>query len=116
MKQSIFTRTFLGLAAIVMLAISACAPPVAAHASQKVEAMVEPASAALPQEATVEFTLKTAMAEGKMVFVGVGGDIDGLVNPDLVVEPGAVVKVNLVNGDGPEHDIVFTAWRVWKDG
>ncbi len=52
----------------------------------------------------ISFTLRTAVAEGKLVFVGVGGDIDGVVNPELHVTPGAVVQVTLVNGDGAQHD------------
>jgi nitrite reductase (NO-forming) len=44
------------------------------------------------------------MADGKMVFIGVGGDLEGKVNPDLQVEPGAVVEVRLVNADGALHD------------
>lgn len=50
------------------------------------------------------FTLKTNIVDGKMVFVGVGGDIDGVTNPDLYVEPGAVIEIHLVNGDGALHD------------
>lgn len=54
----------------------------------------------------VTFTLRTAIAEGKLTFVGVGGDIDGVVNPTLEVPVGAVVQITLVNGDGALHDIV----------
>jgi nitrite reductase (NO-forming) len=52
----------------------------------------------------VSFTLRTDVAEGKLVFVGVGGEIDGLVNPQLHVEPNSVVQITLVNGDGAQHD------------
>ena len=31
------------------------------------------------------FVLKTGLADGKMVFIGVGGDLEGKVNPDLQV-------------------------------
>ncbi|RJP48692.1 MAG: hypothetical protein C4557_12500 [Anaerolineaceae bacterium] len=51
-----------------------------------------------------EFTLETAMFEGRMVFMGVGGEIDGLVNPDLNVDAGDTVRVVLVNDDGIPHD------------
>src|SRR5690606_29078712 len=38
---------------------------------------------------------------------GVGGDIDGKVNPTLMVHEGEVVQINLINGEGAEHDIVI---------
>jgi len=34
-----------------------------------------------------------------------GGEIDGIVNPDLVVHQGALVRIILVNGDGMVHDL-----------
>jgi nitrite reductase (NO-forming) len=55
----------------------------------------------------VRFRLRTALAEGKMAFVGMGGDIDGVVNPPLRVPEGAVVQVDLLNDDGIEHDVAF---------
>lgn len=59
------------------------------------------------QAPTVFFTLRTGATEGRLVYVGEGGAIDGVINPDLRVEVGDVVQVTLVNGDGAEHDIVF---------
>lgn len=70
----------------------ACAPAAAQAAAQEV---VPDAS----------FTLRTAVAEGKLVFTGVGGEIDGETNPDLRVAPGALVQVTLLNGDGAQHDL-----------
>ena len=42
-----------------------------------------------------------------MVFLGVGGAIDGQVNPVLSAAEGQVVQITLINGEGAEHDIVF---------
>jgi nitrite reductase (NO-forming) len=42
-----------------------------------------------------------------MVFIGVGGTIDGQVNPVLSAAEGQVVQLTLINGEGAEHDIVF---------
>lgn len=53
------------------------------------------------------FTLRTGIAEGRMVYLGVGGDINGAVNPRLVVHEGETVQINLINGEGAEHDIVI---------
>lgn len=57
--------------------------------------------------ADANFTLRTGIADGKMVFIGRGGAIDGKVNPDLTVHEGDLVEVTLINGEGAEHDIVF---------
>lgn len=58
-----------------------------------------------PGTPTIIFTLKTGLADGKLVFFGVGGDIEGVVNPELKVKTGDVVKITLVNGEGAEHDL-----------
>ena len=64
---------------------------------------------------TVRFRLRTELAEGKMAFVGVGGDIEGVVNPTLRVAEGDVVQVGLINGDGVEHDVVFPDFKAGTD-
>ena len=57
------------------------------------------------------FTLRTGIADGRMVYLGVGGDIDGVVNPKLVVHEGGSVQI-VVNGEGAEHDIVVDQYGV----
>jgi nitrite reductase (NO-forming) len=52
------------------------------------------------------FTLRSGIAQGRMVYLGVGGDIDGKVNPTLMVHEGEIVQINLINGEGAEHDVV----------
>ena len=61
--------------------------------------------------ADASFTLRTGIAGGKMVFIGRGGQIDGKVNPDLVVHEGQLVEITLINGEGAEHDVVFPEFR-----
>lgn len=58
----------------------------------------------LSQAVDTEFTLETSMRDAKMVFVGVGGGVDGAVNPDLHITFGEKVRIVLVNGDGIPHD------------
>ena len=53
------------------------------------------------------FTLRSGIADGRMVYIGVGGDIDEKVNPTLTVHSGEMVQINLVNGEGAEHDVVL---------
>jgi nitrite reductase (NO-forming) len=55
----------------------------------------------------LRYTLRSGIAEGRMVFIGIGGSIDGQVNPLLSAAEGQVVQVTLINGEGAEHDIVF---------
>ena len=54
-----------------------------------------------------KYTLRSGIAEGRMVYLGVGGAIDGKVNPILTAVEGQVVELTLINGEGAEHDIVF---------
>jgi len=53
------------------------------------------------------YTLRSGIADGRMVYLGVGGAIDGKVNPVLTAVEGQVVQLTLINGEGAEHDIVF---------
>jgi nitrite reductase (NO-forming) len=53
------------------------------------------------------YTLRSGIADGRMVYLGVGGTIDGQVNPVLSAAEGQTVQIILINGEGAEHDIVF---------
>lgn len=55
----------------------------------------------------IRYTLRSGIAEGRMVYIGVGGAIDGQANPVLSAAEGQVVQITLLNGEGAEHDIVF---------
>ncbi len=57
--------------------------------------------------ADAKYTLRSGIAEGRMVYIGVGGAIEGKVNPVLTAAEGQVVQLTLINGEGAEHDIVF---------
>ena len=72
-------------------------------------------SASVTPVADVTFTLKTAIHEGRMVFVGDAGAIKGEINPDLRVEEGAVVAITLINGDGAMHDIAVPEFGAQSD-
>lgn len=65
-------------------------------------------TAGTSRSVTVEFSLQTAMRDGHIVYVGSGGGIEGVVNPDLVVRPGDVVRVILTNTDGMLHDLFIS--------
>lgn len=53
------------------------------------------------------FSLRTGMVDGRMAYIGVGGAIDGLANPDLTVRAGQRVRIELINGDGATHDLAL---------
>ncbi len=55
-----------------------------------------------------EYILTTAMRDGQFVYLGVDGEINGVVNPALRAEPGERITVVLVNSGEGTHDIVFT--------
>ncbi len=87
-------------------------PPAAPAAQGPKLSKQSPAAEYTP---TVRFQLRTELAEGKLAFVGVGGAIEGVVNPTLRVAEGDVVQVGLVNGDGIEHDVVFPDFKAGTD-
>ena len=62
--------------------------------------------------APTSFTLRSGIAEGRMVYLGVGSEIDGKVNPMLIVHEGETIQINLINGEGAEHDIVVEQYAV----
>ncbi len=86
------------------------APPAAATAPKL--AKKSPAADYTP---TVRFQLRTELSEGKLAFVGVGGEIEGKVNPTLRVAEGDIVQIGLVNADGIEHDAVFPEFGAATD-
>jgi nitrite reductase (NO-forming) len=93
---------------IAYLASSATAAPAATSPP-----VATPAPPAPPQRGSVSYipdiryTLRSGIAEGRMVFIGSGGMIEGQVNPVLSAAEGQVVQITLINGEGAEHDIVF---------
>jgi nitrite reductase (NO-forming) len=111
--RSFSKRFFFVVMALVVLFASACSASTEtkvagsaaeAPAAGDLTSLVRGKNAALGQ-ASVQFTLKTGMKDGKMVFFGVGGDLEGQVNPDLLVKPGDVVEIRLIIGDGMLHDL-----------
>jgi len=97
------------------VALALCIPPAAFaqsqdHATTAQNAAASPATdsgGAVSYHSATIFTLRTGIAEGRMVYLGVGGAIDGKVNPTLMVHEGELVQINLINGEGAEHDIVL---------
>ena len=91
---------------IAVLGAGCYAPAVYAEQNQKGNVTYRP---------DVTFTLRTDIAEGKLVFIGESGAIAGKINPELKVPTGAVVQINLVNGDGAIHDIAIPEFGAKSD-
>lgn len=59
------------------------------------------------QTPTVEYTLMGQIGTQGFEFVGVGGDIDGVRNPQLTASVGDVVRVTVISSDGMAHDFAI---------
>jgi len=106
---------------IAFLAAPAAASPPGTTTAQQAPPTVatppqQPPSGAAPQSTPgtesgyvtdAKYTLRSGIAEGRMVYIGVGGAIEGKANPILTAAEGQVVELTLINGEGAEHDIVF---------
>jgi nitrite reductase (NO-forming) len=64
---------------------------------------------------TVEYTLESGLADGKMVFIGKGGGIDGQINPDLKAGLGDTVKIHLSSGEGAMHNLYIDELNVQSE-
>lgn len=99
-----------GGAGIAAAAPSAAGQPPAASAPQAPASQPQGAASPNPSVTYIpdaRYTLRSGIAEGRMVYIGVGGAIEGKVNPVLTAVEGQVVQLTLINGEGAEHDIVF---------
>lgn len=108
--------------ALVTLALTACGTPSTAAPIQAAAPTDPPTAVPIGDakpvgqpEPDVRYALKTGDGQGSLVFVGVGGAINGLVNPELTADPGDVVEITLVNGDGIMHDITIDEFEVKSD-
>jgi nitrite reductase (NO-forming) len=83
-----------------------------AQATPAAEASPVPVSqAAAP--AVVEYTLRTVLGQTPpMAFQGVGGSIDGQMNPLLTANVGDTVRITVINGDPVLHDLVINEFGV----
>lgn len=89
-----------------------------AAAAQATPPPTEAAAEATVQEVehtpqTVEYTLRTQIGgEPAMAFIGVGGEIDGVVNPELTANAGDTVRITVINGDAMLHDLTIDEFGV----
>lgn len=66
-----------------------------------------------PAPAVVEYTLLTLIGgTPAMAFQGVGGTIDGQINPTLTANVGDTVRITVINGDSVLHDLTISEFNV----
>lgn len=99
--------SLLSLVVLLALLVSGCAGAPAAPAA------IQPAVAAAAAPApTVSYKLVTNTTDGKMAFVGVGGEISGQSNPTLTADVGDVIEIVLTNGDSVQHNVAIEPLNV----
>ena len=104
MKRTLLAQAILTL----LIGTAASVPALAQHAGHGGTG----GSAAVQYRPDVTYTLRTDIADGKLVFVSDSGATKGTANPTLEVAEGAVVQINLVNGDGATHDLSVPDFNV----
>lgn len=67
-------------------------------------ALLTACSGAQSDVSTKNYILTTGFEGGELVYLGVGGDINGMINPTLEARPGETITVMLVNGGEGKHD------------
>lgn len=77
---------------------------------------VEPAqqtAAEADESRVVEYTVRTVLGKTPpMAFEGVGGEIDGQINPALSAQVGDTVRLTVINGDPVMHDLTIDEFGV----
>lgn len=57
------------------------------------------------QNVDKEYVLTTDLRDGRLVFLGVSDEINGMENPSLSAKPGERITVTLINGGEGEHNV-----------
>ncbi len=84
-------------------------PPTAAQETPAASTISNTAPAAQ----VVEYTLKTVLGKTPpMAYEGVGGSIDGQINPLLTANVGDTVRITLINGDPVLHDLLIDEFSI----
>ncbi len=61
---------------------------------------------------TRQYLLTTGFENGDLVYLGVGGDINGQINPTLQARPGETLTVMLINGGEGQHDFYLPDLKI----
>ena len=103
---------FIGVMLLILVSVTGCSSEMDNQGSGGSVAAVAPAEPAKNDaSADVSFTLETSSQHG-LAFVGVGGEIDRVVNPTLHAQPGDVVEITVIDNDGLLHDMTIDEFGV----
>lgn len=106
MKKDINPNAIVAILAILTVAFFALMP---------INIEISTNTAGAQEADVVEYTLTTALGgDPAMAFVGVGGEIDGVVNPTLTAEVGQLVRITIINGDPVLHDLKIDEFGVYS--
>ena len=73
----------------------------------------EPATLTETGGKVIEYTIKTVLGQTPpMAFIGVGGTIDGQINPNLTANVGDTVRITVINGDPVLHNMNIDEFNV----
>jgi nitrite reductase (NO-forming) len=104
----------IGVLAILLLVFPARNLMPARSAEAGLEAVTTTGSAPAQTAATVEYTLRTIIGQTPpFAYIGVGGAIDGVINPTLTANAGDTVRLTVINGDPILHDLKIDAFDVF---
>ena len=59
-----------------------------------------------------EYVLTTELKDGKLIFLGVTDEINGIPNPTLKAGAGETITITLINGGMGQHDITIPAAKI----
>ncbi|MBZ0292365.1 MAG: nitrite reductase, copper-containing [Anaerolineae bacterium] len=81
--------------------------------AQETPLQSESIAVAQAEPKVVEYTLRTILGQTPpMAYIGVGGDIDGQINPSLSANVGDTVRITVINGDPVLHDLTIDEFNV----
>ena len=98
--------------AVVFLAILPVSIQITPNTSNA-QAATSPVMNMADHSQVVEYTLKTIIGQTPpMAFIGVGGSIDGQINPHLTANVGDTVRITVINGDPVLHNMKIDEFNV----
>lgn len=110
-----FAALILILFTVILLALLPVSIQITPNASVAQEATATTATMNMAEHSAqnVEYTLKTVLGQTPpMAFIGVGGGIDGQLNPHLTANVGDTVRLTVINGDPVMHGLKIDEFNV----
>jgi len=120
-SPSIVTLVLIAFVAVflMMVPVSIQITPIASNAQDatatNADTGMEMMHATSAEPKVVEYTLRTVTGQTPaMAYIGVGGEIDGVINPPLTANVGDTVRITVINGDPILHDLKIDEFNVFS--